>query len=285
MKTRILILMFLIGACASFADDKCELSRVIRSYENGVEKEAIEAYEALWKENEKLPVDAYIYLGNYYTGKRMREEAAAAYRKGVYLSKRDFQSEHNVAMIYRSLGKNEAAVTSLKRTLDIFFNGPIKEIKFDKVLCDVLASVYLFGGKSDDAIGLYLKAVKLFPADIYFYKKLCAIYVSLKRCDEGILLIEKALKTCPDGHKAELYNLSGNCYYGKGDYDRANNEYVRALFEEPDNCEYSFNLGKARIAGRYYAMGRHYLKKAGEACKDPCTIKEIDEMLGQIKDL
>ena len=251
---------------------KEDLSRVIKLYEKGVEKEAIETYEEALKEDETLPVSAYIYLGSYYTGKRRNDEASFAYKKAVYLEKRDFQSNHDVSKIYKLLGKNENVVESLKKELDRFFDKSITGIKFDKVLCDILVSIYLFDVKNDDAIAVYVKAIKLLPTDMYFYEKLGALYVSLKRYYEGILLFNEALKVCGDDRKAGFYNLLGNCYYCKEEYGKANNEYVVALGRKPNDSEYSFNLGRAMVANHYYAMGAHYLETAKDNGKEDMEI-------------
>jgi protein O-mannosyl-transferase len=69
--------------------------------------------------------------------------------------------------------------------------------------------------------------------------------LSLKKYDEALVLLEKAVLKYPDN--GSLHNNLGKVYYAMRKYDSAQNEYIRAIKLDQNNYEYYNNLGLAEF--------------------------------------
>lgn len=144
-------------------------------------------------------------------------------------------SHHLLGLCEHQLGRNEAALVSIKRAIALNDSEPNYH--------NNLGTVYRSLGKIEEAIACYKHAVALKPG---FAPALSNLGLALQQ--QGQLMpaqraLEQALQAKPD-YAGAWYNL-GNVLAARGEHDKAIEHYRRALAIDPNHLEALNNLGGA----------------------------------------
>lgn len=115
-------------------------------------------------------------------------------------------------------------------------------------------------GESDQAIGLYQRALKIDPNFVLARYDLAVTYRGLGEVDKAIAEYEKVLKINPRFPEA-LSNLGGQ-YFRKGDVKKAVAHFRRAVEVYPNFIQALSNLGAALNKQGQSKQALPYLKKA-----------------------
>jgi tetratricopeptide (TPR) repeat protein len=114
---------------------------------------------------------------------------------------------------------------------------------------DAVATLYLDGGRLDEAIGEFRKSLRLNPASAPTQYNLGFALSVRGRRDEAITAFQDALRIDPD--YAQAHNNLGALLQISGQPDAALEHYRRAVTLRPDNVEAHTNLGQLlAIRGR-----------------------------------
>ena len=122
-----------------------------------------------------------------------------------------------------------------------------------------LAVVLASGGRTDEAIAHYRKAMKINPNDAKPYNNLGVILYGRGQCNEAKAHLRKALEINPRYAQAH-FNL-GIALAGCGQMDEAIDHYQTALEIEPNHVEAHHSLGLALFSlGQFDKAIVHYRK-------------------------
>jgi tetratricopeptide (TPR) repeat protein len=120
-----------------------------------------------------------------------------------------------------------------------------------------LANALIRQKRVDEAIGHYEKAVELNPNNTMAYYNLGSVLVQAGRTEEGIALYHKALELNPN-NAAALNNL-GAALLRLGRMEEAMAHYSKALQLDPNNAETNYNLANALVQkGRLEEALKYY---------------------------
>ncbi len=115
------------------------------------------------------------------------------------------------------------------------------------------------GGRIDEAIAHFQKALEIEPDDAETHNNLGVILARRGRIDEAIAHCQKALEIKPDN--ADAQNNLGIALAGCGRADEAIAHYQKALEIEPDSAEAHNNLAAVLVGrGRIDGAIEHYRK-------------------------
>lgn len=123
-----------------------------------------------------------------------------------------------------------------------------------------LGVVYFKQGRYDEAIGEFLKALKLrFDNELAHYN-LGLEYLRQDRYGEAIYELKTALRFKPD--YADAYNNLGIIYFRQGLFDQAIKEYLTAIRLKPDDAMVHYNVGVVFFKQSRYDKAIYELKTA-----------------------
>lgn len=106
------------------------------------------------------------------------------------------------------------------------------------------------GGKMDEALQEFKKALALDPNLVSSHSNIAAVYAEQGKFDDAMAELRIALRLDPDYAKAH-HNL-GVIYYQQRKFAQAIESFRKALILEPDSASNAKNLGNA-----YYESGNH----------------------------
>jgi tetratricopeptide (TPR) repeat protein len=107
---------------------------------------------------------------------------------------------------------------------------------------DAVASLYLDGGRLDEAVAEFRQSLRLNPSSAPTQYNLGFALSVLGRRDEAVVAFEEALRLDPD--YAQAHNNLGALLQLAGQADAAVEHYRRAVALRPDNVESHTNLGQ-----------------------------------------
>lgn len=162
-------------------------------------------------------------------------EAETLYRAILAAAPDHPGSHHLLGLVEHQLGRDEAALQSIKRAIALNDNEPNYH--------NNLGTVYRSLGRLDEAIACYRYAIALKPA---FAAALSNLGLALQQ--QGQLApaqraLEQALQAKPD-YAAAWFNL-GNVLAARGEHAKAIEHQRRALALDPNHIEAWNNLGAA----------------------------------------
>ena len=113
-----------------------------------------------------------------------------------------------------------------------------------------LGNIYYHLDQEELAVQHYLRAIDLEPQQPIYFTNLSGAYKQLKRWEEARAQLLKALeldgnKQAFDGEAATIYNLEGNDYFARGEFDQAIDCYADAIRLIPGNPRYFSNRALA----------------------------------------
>ena len=167
----------------------------------------------------------------------LAEMASRAIESALTLDDRNPSIQMSVAKVYLGRGKADQAEQIVRRV--------IAARPTDDAPRRVLGDVLDYLGRTEEAIGAYIKAIELRPTNVLNHLSLGLRYYNRGRNPEAISAYEKALEIQPDNMWAIL-DL-GAAYYALGELDRALAVYKKAPKPDPTILSNSGSI--------YYAKG------------------------------
>ena len=144
-----------------------------------------------------------------------------------------------------------------------------------------LADSFLRAGQSDRALALLEDLHAADPSSFAIFNKLKEAYISTKRYDDALALIETRMeRTAPT---ANLLAQMGQLYVFKGEFDTAAATWQRAVDTAPENPATYRVVYASQIAARLYEDARDLLLQARERLGQPTLFQvELAELYARL---
>ena len=187
----------------------------------------------------------YYDTGLDFLGKKMYDEAIAAYQKAIEIDPQYATAYNDLGVTYYNKKMYDEAIAAYEKAIEI---NP----QYPKAYNN-LGLVYYYGKKMyDEAIAAYEKAIERYPEYAIAYSNLGLAYRKKGMNDEAIGAYEKAVGIDPQYTSA--HNGLGIAYYNKKMYDEAISAYQKAI---EINANYS--VAYSNLALAYYDKGEYDL--------------------------
>jgi tetratricopeptide (TPR) repeat protein/predicted Ser/Thr protein kinase len=231
-------------------------------YASTIERDPDKRFRILQQIAEKYPKEkrVHYYIGFYYEGKNMLDQALEEYNKALELDPNYGYAINQCAYLYADLGQFEKAIQYLERYASL--------LPGDANPVDSIAEIYFRMGKLDEAILKYREALEIKP-DFGSDMKIAYIYALKEDYAQALKWIDQHMDMAPSpGVEAGGLAWRGFfCYALLGRYERALDDVDSAakIAEEIKNESFNANMDWTR-AWIYYEMGmldlaRKHLKK------------------------
>jgi eukaryotic-like serine/threonine-protein kinase len=212
-----------------------------------VEAEAV-AREAV-AEAPSLP-EAHLAQGVVFLGQGRSADAAAALARAQQLAPGNDDVCRRIAAAYDRLGRNEEAESMYRRAV------ALRPCYWRHV--NDLGAFYLHLGRIDDAKRAFREVIRLSPERHTGYANLAGAHLLAGEIDEAEPLLEAAIRIHAS---ASAHNNLGFVYYSTGRYQKAAEQYAKAVALSPEDAMYHGNLGDARRRlGQVEEARDHYLR-------------------------
>ena len=163
---------------------------------------------------------------------------------------------------------------------------PVLRQSFDRQSADGatakfrLADAYLRAGQSERALALLEDLHAADPGSFAVYDKLKEAYVTVKRYDDALGLIEARMeRTAPT---ANLLAEAGRLHVLRGDLDTAAETWQAAVETAPDNASTYRLVYNAQVTARLYEEARDLLLQGRQRLGDPTLFQvELAELYGR----
>jgi tetratricopeptide (TPR) repeat protein len=188
--------------------------------------------------------DLQFRLGQEYMRHGKYNEAAEAFKKsyGGHSPVAETWSWHWAAFAYEKAGKHEAAVSALKRSIELNPNHADNYV--------FLARLHFNKGQYDDAITAAKQAASLQPTLWTAPHFLGASYGKKKQYTDAIASLRRASELAPK--EPGNFTWMGDVYIDQDMFPEAISAYTKASELAPENA-----IAFAGIATSYYFMGRY----------------------------
>ncbi len=232
------------------------------AYARTIERDPDKRFRILLQIAEKYPREkrVHYYIGLYYEGKNMLDQALEEYNKALELDPNYGYAINQCAYLYADLGQFEKAIRHLERYASL--------LPGDANPVDSIAEIYFRMGKLDEAILKYKEALEIRP-DFGSDMRMAYIYALKENYPQALKWINQYMDMAQSpGVKAGGLAWRGFfCYALLGRYERALDDIDSAMKieEELKNEAMRANLDWTR-AWIYYDAGklelaRKHLKK------------------------
>ena len=160
-------------------------------------------------------------LGHYQTGNL--QQAEHLFREIIKAAPKNFEAHYYLANILQDTGRDEEAVQSYQRAMEINPDFPGTYYNMGSILKEKR--------DDDEALTYFQKALELDPACADIYNSIGVIYQSKGELDDAIAYYRKALDADPKFAIA-YYNL-GNAYMHQGKLSEADSFFRQSLKLDP----------------------------------------------------
>ena len=164
-------------------------------------------------------------------------EAETLYRAILAAAPEHPGSHHLLGLVEHQLGRNEAALVSIKRAIEL--NGDEPNYHSN------LGTVYRSLGRFDEAVVCYQHAVAMKPDFAAAFSNLGVALQQQGKLAPAQRALEQALQLKPD-YAGAFFNL-GNVLAARAEYEKAVEQYRCALALEPHHVDAHNNLGAALV--------------------------------------
>jgi len=231
----------------------------VSSYTHNFQKTIEYAKKAIELKPEKsvpygLLGDAYMELGKY-------GEAGKAYQIASIISP-GFYSLSRISQLKDLTGDTNGAILAMKESVELAESGnlPVENRAWANVM---LGSLYLKGGKIEEAEGYYEKALAIFQDYYLALGQLAQLHTESGEYDEAAKLYERAIELNP---RPQYYLALGEVYEELGMKEKSEASYRKA---EEGYQEYANNgiRGHSRELALYYADNDINLERSLDLAK------------------
>jgi tetratricopeptide (TPR) repeat protein len=203
---------------------------------------------------------AAYYLGNVLASKNRDGEAAAAWRKAVYLDPANTIAQRNYARALWLVSQNrEEAATQYQRAISVSPSDYRLYVEFDKLLAEM--------GATDRRVKLFEGAPAAVLAQSAAVQSLAGAYVDAGRFSDAAALLAKTTFTSGEGEDAAL-GLYRKAHLGTARKYRDAGDHAKAAAEFAAVTEFPRNFGVGRPAmqsqAQYYVAAAREFEAAGQ---------------------
>jgi tetratricopeptide (TPR) repeat protein len=198
--------------------------------------------------------DAWVMLGYSYLQTGKVEDAVDALLQAKTLDPQKPQTLFFIGITYAVQEQFDEAIQYLEKSLEVGFEP--KSLANQK-----LADLYLIKKEYEKALQSYKEIIDLNIADLNIFTK--AIWVCIEKIQKpqrAIGFAEEALKQFPD--QAAAYNLRGWAFVAYEDYEKAQEDLIKALELDPNLDSAYLNLGWLYEKQEIDHLAKEYYKKA-----------------------
>lgn len=182
-------------------------------------------------------------------------QACVTTPSGSSAEKLEARKKYDDADKAASVGQTEEQITHLKAAISLDPKEPLYHM--------VLGDVYFMNRQLDSAEKEYLTAIKADPNFSDTYGQLGRLYMVKSQWDDAIRYLDQAVSSPNLLNPLRLYNWLALSYYGKGDMNRAEKVWLKALGVK-DNGQIRLHLALIYIQAERYDLARESLVKAVE---------------------
>jgi tetratricopeptide (TPR) repeat protein len=191
----------------------------------------------------------YINAGAYYFNEHNYQKAYESFEqyvkisnlpifKGDKVAERDsnfMMAQYYAAVASTQLNNHELAVEALNRASGTDFN--LNEV-YQYLFQEYQALQDTANMEKTLEAGL-----KKAPQEQFFLMNLIDMYIKTNRFEQAISYLKTAIDNATD-NKAQLYNVMGIVYEQISDFASAEDNFIKALQEDPNGADISANLGR-----------------------------------------
>ncbi|MCB9283831.1 MAG: caspase family protein [Lewinellaceae bacterium] len=220
-----------------------------------IEERRFSEAKVILEEQEKIdPENAFLYntWGGWYFYQGQYDKTIQMWDKAFALDSTSIISEGNKILSYGFMGEKEKAIE--------VFNSVVRKDSLSAFPHYFLGNMYYLSGQLESSIQPFEKAIYYDPHMIWAYSQLGDALIALERLDEAekILLDGFAL----DSTYMPLVNALGGVYQGKGDLQKAEQMYLRAIELDGSNWIPFYNLASVYVELNRYDESLEYLEIA-----------------------
>ncbi len=182
------------------------------------------------------------------------EEAVEFFIKATAIDSTFATAYARLALTYSSLGRVTDSHEALARAVKLADRVAERE-RFN-----ILALDAQYRGDYGRLIEIYEQMVSLYPQDKEAHLRLGTVYYGLRRYDDAIVELEKALSI--DSAYKGAYNLLGYAYFFQGMYDRALESHRRYMDLAPDEPNPHDSMGEIYLLAGHFDEAMQEFKEA-----------------------
>jgi len=201
----------------------------------------------------------YNQRGLVYQYKGDLGKAEAAFKQALELAADDPVVRYNLAQVYLSQGKLDAALDMLAQGVALDPTSAQLQLLYGKVLA-VKGNL----AEAERALG---RAAELAPLNAGAQVNLGQVLYLQKKYDAAIETLDKAVELDPLGFP-EAYFYLGRAHLDAGHVDEARLNLTKAIKLAPDNADYHYWLARALVAAGEKDAARTELERALELAPD-----------------
>lgn len=248
-------------AIAQFPD------RVIYRENLAITKEALGEYEEAI-ENYRLVIQAlpesekalyYNKVGNMYYRLGRYEEAIAAYEEAIFREGDNAVYFENLALMYEKKGNFQEALIQMQKALSL---NPSEVFYIRR-----MGEFYQAEGQLTMAIDQFKQVLEHQPNDFFTLELLAKAYQEDGLWEEAVATYQHLIEIAESESRDIYHNLLGNLYYQMEAYQRAIDEYEKAIKLRPDVIVYYENISLMYEVLEDWPNAIHALQEAAK--RDP----------------
>ncbi|MBU1076936.1 MAG: tetratricopeptide repeat protein [Spirochaetes bacterium] len=190
--------------------------------------------------------------------------------KEIISSHKDLPEPHwYTALINEKMGVYDAAEEECQKVLALKkFTGTIEEIE----VRNLLAKLYCYSHKFDEAFKEYLHINKLYPDNIEILLQLGKVSLQKESFRDAIVYFEKYKKL--NSSNSQVFYYLGVSYYSMNSMDTALDNFQRSVALDPKKPDTHFWLGEIYYSSQDYdkALKEYEQALSSEVLKQKCNI-------------
>ncbi len=177
------------------------------------------------------------YLGIGFARKGDAEAALREFKEALRFEPNDVRTFYNIGNMLALLGRTDEAIEYYNRVLAVKPGDPDT--------CIALASARAIKGEMELALEAYRQGLKYNPQNTVLRGEFALTLLKLNRVDEGITQLEQLATIKTD---STTYCNLGIAWAQKGQFDRAEEYYKKAIGLNPANVKAHYNFGNLLLA-------------------------------------
>ncbi len=196
----------------------------------------------------------YLERGNRYFKQEQYREAILEYRNVLRIDQKEPAATRQLALAYYQLGQLGLAFRYLSQAQQLDPDNTDVRLK--------LASIYVLGGRPDDATTQVEEVLKKEPGNLDALVLFAGAANTPREVDDALARIQAAQPTL--GATAKLHLALAGLYLRKQDQAAAEREFREAVAKEPTSVEAHLALGNYHVSRRQAADAEREFRAAAD---------------------
>ncbi|MDH5543238.1 MAG: tetratricopeptide repeat protein [Nitrospinota bacterium] len=193
----------------------------------------------------------FVNIGEVHEVKKDYNHATESYKEAVKINPKYIKAYNAAANMFLKLKKSSTALAFLNKAAEISPNNPDRMMQ--------IAKLHLENGDTEKADAAFQKAIKLNPHKSI---EVSETLIASEKAEKAEEYLRKYLER--DENHIATYNKLGIALRRQGRWQKAVEEYRKALAIYKDDEGLYFNMGKAFLEGKSYDRARDCFYKALE---------------------